>query len=206
MGFDFQKNSPKHKAWLTKRKQLMARVSKRTKSNRPMTVGQLGHATWRTNRGAKLALVLLVVIFLTANTFAANRFWVGGTGDWNSTDTTHWSASTGGGGGASVPVAADDVTFDGSSGGGTITLQYTPSITSLTMGAFTGTFDTNNQNMNVSGGFVTTGSGNRHLTLGSSIINCGSWSATSATNFIFDSNTSLINVITVSNFFVVSFI
>lgn len=41
------------------------------------------------------------------------RFWVGGTGNWS--DTTHWSASSGGAGGSSVPSSTDDVTFDGSS-------------------------------------------------------------------------------------------
>lgn len=48
----------------------------------------------------------------------ANRYWVGGpssaTASW--TDTSHWSASSGGASGASVPTSADDVFFDGSSG------------------------------------------------------------------------------------------
>lgn len=45
----------------------------------------------------------------------ANRYWVGGTGTWNTTDTTHWSATSGGAGGASVPTSADDVYFNASS-------------------------------------------------------------------------------------------
>jgi hypothetical protein len=50
----------------------------------------------------------------------ANRYWVGGTGTWNSSNTTNWSASSGGAGGASVPTAADNVFFDaGSDAGGT---------------------------------------------------------------------------------------
>lgn len=40
----------------------------------------------------------------------ANRFWVGGTGNWS--DTNHWSAISGGAGGASVPTAVDDAFFD----------------------------------------------------------------------------------------------
>jgi hypothetical protein len=48
----------------------------------------------------------------------ANRYWVGGTGNWDASTTTHWSATSGGAGGATVPVASDTVTFDGSSGGG----------------------------------------------------------------------------------------
>lgn len=50
----------------------------------------------------------------------ANRYWVGGTGTWDAADTTHWSASSGGASGASVPTAADDVFFDGSSGAGIV--------------------------------------------------------------------------------------
>lgn len=45
----------------------------------------------------------------------ANRYWVGGAGDW--TDTAHWSTTSGGSGGASVPGISDDVYFDGNSGG-----------------------------------------------------------------------------------------
>lgn len=42
----------------------------------------------------------------------ANRYWVGGTGYWTGTDTSHWSTSSGGTGGASVPLYTDDVFFD----------------------------------------------------------------------------------------------
>lgn len=51
----------------------------------------------------------------------AARFWVGGTGTWNAVSTTNWSATSGGAGGASAPTTADDVTFDGNSGTGTVT-------------------------------------------------------------------------------------
>ena len=40
----------------------------------------------------------------------ADRYWVGGTGNWDAT-TTNWSATNGGAGGASVPTLADDVFF-----------------------------------------------------------------------------------------------
>jgi len=53
----------------------------------------------------------------------ADRYWVGGTGTWNSTSTTNWSASSGGAAGASVPTAADNVIFDaGSDAGGIFTV------------------------------------------------------------------------------------
>lgn len=42
----------------------------------------------------------------------ADRYWVGGTGTWNTTSTTNWSATSGGSGGASVPTVADSVFFD----------------------------------------------------------------------------------------------
>lgn len=51
----------------------------------------------------------------------ANRYWVGGTGTWDGSDTSHWSASSGGSAGASVPTGGDDVFFNASSGAGTVT-------------------------------------------------------------------------------------
>ena len=40
------------------------------------------------------------------------RYWVGGAGTWDASDTTHWSASSGGAAGASVPTSGEDVIFD----------------------------------------------------------------------------------------------
>ena len=42
----------------------------------------------------------------------ANRYWVGGSGTWNTISTTHWSATSGGASGASAPTTADSVFFD----------------------------------------------------------------------------------------------
>ena len=42
----------------------------------------------------------------------ADRYWVGGTGPWNTASTANWSATSGGASGASVPTAADSVFFD----------------------------------------------------------------------------------------------
>lgn len=71
----------------------------------------------------------------------ATKFWVGGTGSWS--DTTHWATSSGGAGSTGIPVTGDSVTFDGSSGGGTVTCDVVSglSLLSLTAGAFTGTLD-----------------------------------------------------------------
>jgi len=43
----------------------------------------------------------------------AVRYWVGGTGNWDNSDTTHWSATTGGAGGSSVndSMGISDSTF-----------------------------------------------------------------------------------------------
>ena len=42
----------------------------------------------------------------------ANRYWVGGTGNWDASTTTHWSDTSGGAGGFSIPTSADNVYFD----------------------------------------------------------------------------------------------
>ena len=69
----------------------------------------------------------------------ADRYWVGGSGTWNTTSTTNWSASSGGGSGASVPTSADSVFFDQA---GTYTVTCTGALTSLdfTVSAGTVTF------------------------------------------------------------------
>ncbi len=126
----------------------------------------------------------------------ASRFWVGGTGNWDATNTDNWSALSGDVGGASVPVAADTVTFDASSGGGVITLQYSPTVTSITMGAFTGTFDANDFNLSMNS-FSCTGTGVRTLDMGSGtwiLKGTGTiWNTSTATNFTLIAGTSTIN-------------
>lgn len=93
----------------------------------------------------------------------ANRFWVGGTGNWDTSTTTHWSTSSGGAGGASVPSTTDDIIFDSSSNASSYTVTITAnSLTSqsLTMGApasgqitFSGSFSLNiSGSINLSGG------------------------------------------------------
>jgi hypothetical protein len=62
----------------------------------------------------------------------ADRFWVGGAGNWSS--TTKWSATSGGSSGASVPTSADDAIFDANSGGKFIaTVDTAQSVNSLTI-------------------------------------------------------------------------
>jgi hypothetical protein len=45
----------------------------------------------------------------------ADRYWRGGAGTWNSTNTANWSETSGGAGGFSVPTSADDVYFNSDS-------------------------------------------------------------------------------------------
>jgi len=66
----------------------------------------------------------------------ADRYWVGGTGTWNTTSTTNWSASSGGASGASVPTASDSVIFDQSS---TYTVTLTGALTCLNFTVSAGT-------------------------------------------------------------------
>lgn len=66
----------------------------------------------------------------------ADRYWVGGTGNW--TDTARWSTSSGGASGASAPTATDNAFFDGNSGGGTASLPN-QSCANLTATGYTGT-------------------------------------------------------------------
>lgn len=57
------------------------------------------------------------------------RYWVGGTGTWDASDTTHWSDQDGGSGGFSSPTSADDVYFTSNSfsgAGQTVTLSGAP--------------------------------------------------------------------------------
>lgn len=63
----------------------------------------------------------------------ADRYWVGGTGNWS--DTARWSTSSGGASGASVPTSADNVFFNDNSAAGTFT------VTIDTASAVCGAFD-----------------------------------------------------------------
>ncbi len=143
----------------------------------------------------------------------AARFWVGGTGTWNSTNTANWSATSGGAGGASVPGAADDVTINTASI--TVTTDYNVSVISVTInasaatlslggtltcsGAITltqGTFTTNNFNVTATA-LSSNNSNTRTINLGSSTVTVTANTAiifTSTTNMTFNAGTSQINL------------
>ena len=88
----------------------------------------------------------------------ANRYWVGGSGTWDNSTTTRWSATSGGSGGASAPTSADAVFFNASSGGGTVTIASTAVCLSVTFTGFTGTlaFGTNWLPVHGTGAVITT--------------------------------------------------
>jgi hypothetical protein len=68
----------------------------------------------------------------------ANRYWVGGTADWDATAGTKWSTTSGGAGGSAVPTSSDDVFFDANSGAVTVTV-ISSNMKNLDFSGFTGT-------------------------------------------------------------------
>lgn len=114
----------------------------------------------------------------------ASRYWVGGAGTWDNSDTTHWSAGSGGAGGQSAPSASDDVIFDAASGGGTVLVGADVNVKSITIGTFTGTlnFAATNPTMQT---FSNSGTGVRTLTMGT-----GSWTISGNNGTIFDQSTT----------------
>lgn len=68
----------------------------------------------------------------------ANRFWVGGSDNWNSTAGSKWATSSGGTGGAAVPTSSDDVFFDVNSGASNVTVAGNMPCKSLNCAGFTG--------------------------------------------------------------------
>ncbi len=71
----------------------------------------------------------------------ADRYWVGGTGTWNTVSTANWSDTSGGGSGASVPTVADSVFFD-QAGTYTVTMTGALACLDITVSAGTVTFAT----------------------------------------------------------------
>ena len=83
----------------------------------------------------------------------ANRYWVGGTTNWDATAGTKWSDVSGGAGGFSVPTSADDVFFDAASGSVTSTITATANCKSLTCTGFPGTL-AGSSALNIAGNII----------------------------------------------------
>lgn len=69
----------------------------------------------------------------------ADRYWVGGTANWDATAGSKWATTSGGAGGASVPTSADNVFFDTNSGTATVTITATATCSSFDATNFGGT-------------------------------------------------------------------
>jgi hypothetical protein len=80
----------------------------------------------------------------------ADRYWVGGTANWDGTAGTKWSATDGGGGGASVPTSGDNVFFTLLSGAVTVTITATANCLNITCTGFAGTLAGSN-NIQIAG-------------------------------------------------------
>lgn len=97
----------------------------------------------------------------------ANRYWRGGAGTWNSTNTANWSDQSGGLGGFSVPTSADDVFFDSASNATSYTVTTSGNTTDMVCrslnvaGPATGTltFSNTNSQVNIYGNLIHAASG-----------------------------------------------
>lgn len=83
--------------------------------------------TTKTKKSFRFFMSLLVLLFLTNFGYAADYYWVGGSGDW-SDHSNHWATTTGGAVfHASVPSQFDNVIFDANSfsaAGQTVTVTF----------------------------------------------------------------------------------
>lgn len=132
----------------------------------------------------------------------ASRFWVGNGGTWDAADTAHWAATSGGAGGQTVPGSSDTVTIDAASGTGTITVNTTVTVQSITCGemAMTLDFGANDNNVTLTTGFSGSGSGARTINLGDGLWTIsgtggGAWTMATVTNLVaFNCNGSTITM------------
>jgi hypothetical protein len=99
---------------------------------------------------------LLAILLLTLNSFAADRYWVGGSGNWDNSPNLFATTSGGSPTLSGVTTSSDNVFFDSNSGGGTVTIGNTHDILNIDLTGFTGTFVTNSLNIF---GNLTLGSG-----------------------------------------------
>lgn len=113
----------------------------------------------------------------------ANRYWVGGFGIWNATNTANWSDTSGGVGGASAPTSSDDVFLDVNSGTSTVSYQNGAVCANFNCTGYTGTLQSLGQvsiygNVTVSAGMV--------IVIGQGMIlsGTGSYTITSNGNYL----------------------
>ena len=121
----------------------------------------------------------------------ATYYWRGGSGTWNSTNTTNWATTSGGAGPAGPPTSADTVTFDANSGTGTCTTDATAAaaVVNFTGGANIGL--TLGAGLTISGAFTHT-SGT--VSLGSYTLSVNNWSSSNSNTRTIAFGTGQINL------------
>ncbi len=117
----------------------------------------------------------------------ATRFWVGGSGTWDTSSTTHWSATDGGASGASNPTASDDVIINGNSGSPTIAIDTVTSPVCRSLNTTGATCTINWQSSASSHLKIGDGSGGA-LTFSATTTVSGTPSTTDALQFVSTSN------------------
>ncbi len=119
---------------------------------------------------------VFVLLFSLLQPAYAQRFWVGGSGNWS--DTTRWATSSGGAGGASVPTESDNVFFDANSNGvGTAAFTVTLDVPSVVNQLnFTGTDG------------IATFAGVNSLTVHSTVTTVANWNPTFTGVFVLAGN------------------
>lgn len=103
--------------------------------------------------------LFIVLLFLSSNLFAADRYWVGGGSNtnWNAAGNTNWSATSGGANNASVPTTGDVVIFD-ANGNSNCTINVNVSLLSFTVtSGYTSTITHNAQITISTGGSIELG-------------------------------------------------
>jgi hypothetical protein len=145
-------------------------------------------AAFTARRKAIIVNVVLVCIFCNSSLLAADRYWVGGAGNWN--DASHWSLASGGVGGATIPGSADIAIFDGLSGGATTTINISVQVQGLNLASgFAGLVDASSQSVIIglsgysqhSGNFIAPGAAYLLTISGNFIYAGGSFSSSNGT-------------------------
>lgn len=129
-----------------------------------------------------LILVLTFVFLLYArNTYAASKYWVGGTASWDGTAGTKWASSSGGAGGQAIPTSSDNCFFDSLSGSTTVTIATgNTGCGSISFSGFTGTLAGSGA-INISGS-LTLASGMTRTYTGTITFNATSGTSTITSN------------------------
>ncbi len=135
---------------------------------------------------AIFVFVFCCFIFSGNTAHAANRFWVGGTGNWSDA-TNHWaSVSNGAPGAGNLPTASDNVFFDSFSGAGITTVDASVFTDDLDFTGYTGNF-AGSQPLTISGS-LTLGAGMTRTYTGIITFNATSSKTITSNNIILSSS------------------